>query len=177
MLEFKNTIYSQRKVDGDYTFVPLVQWPNIYPRPDFNLWKNRYKESAIRNLVALLLYYSDIKVSDISAFLGVTESRVHSLMKSTQKRMFGSNYRSSKKEIESILQLISKLNKPDPVLNMLASKKLESGNRTELQAVLYAIDRMMMSTADLNTFHHALNFSESLGKPIDLESYRFVSGL
>lgn len=177
MLQFKTPNCLNLKVEGEYTFIPLILWPSAYTRPDFALWREKYKESAVRNLIALLFYYKEISVSEISSFLDISDSRVRSLIKATKKRLFGSRYIPSKKLLDWHL----KENLADSLLNtevsvMRKKYRLETidelqGNKREIQAVLYAIDRLMSDTKDLILFHHALDFAVQLGKPLDLACY------
>lgn len=171
MLQYKEPDYSVRDIQGEYSLPPLVRWPSGYPMPDFELWRRRYKKSAVRNLSALLLFFHGIPVSDIAVFAGISPSRVRSLNETTKKRLFGDKYESSKDKINSLLRLIEL----SPKHRDHFSRELEEiqGNKPEIQATLYALGSLIYDAKDIAIFYFAGQFATQYGNPINFSSYEW----
>lgn len=172
MLEYKPPTTSKTNVDAsEYKHPPHSSWPTELNKPDFDKWRKFSKKGLTRNLIALLFFYFEISVKEISDFLELSESRVRTIIKTTQKHLFGVRYKTSKEEQDLLFPLYIH---NDARMRSYAAKRIAEleGNSRELKAIFHALSIVYWKEFDdIRLCHHALTFLERRLKNIDFHQY------
>jgi len=169
MIEFKVSPSAHIQPDKSYIHPPFVIWPTRYRKPNFNSWIKEEENSACRNLIALLLFYSDERISSIAQYLGISSSRTATLIRKTKQKLFGKTYISSDEELKTNLRLLAISNIS---LTYLHEKINETkSNRYEITAIFFALDYFTQSGNNMRLFHNTIEYLQSKNKMKDLSSY------
>lgn len=159
-----------QRVQGDWTFVPLVSWPSHYPTPNFAHWRRTGRKSSVRNLTALMLSENRIPNQEIEMFLGLSSSRRSSIVRMMSVRLFGKDHKDQKQKLYTMLVDATKRHDSTSFLDYLQNR-LENFEFHRMQAVLAAISRMELDVKDNQLFHFAIELMKRNSVVLDLKAY------
>jgi hypothetical protein len=153
---------AQKYPAEDWDSFPEAEWPNVFVYPDFQSWQKTTKQSAVRNLICLLLYELGFSTENIAKHLDLSESRALQIARITRLKVFGKDYKRKEIYIKSNVESFAKHPKDAQVLQHMLKKKAVYPAEKRA-AILWSIDRMSSGGADLNLVHSTIGLLKNTG--------------